>query len=167
MHGLSQLTAAEQTVTAAGRTYRLAPLTLSDYGEIENRILARRPDPLAVALQALDGLDEKQQESLLGRAYDRAVSARLMTAAEFQKWRETPDGLCYRFWLMARKAQPGLTLEEAAEAVGQLLDEDETLLRRRIDDCSGPPVGNSPGRAQPPATQTPMPPCRGTAGPAS
>ena len=167
MHGLSQLTAAEHSVTVAGRTYRLAPLTLADYGEIENRLLARRPDPLAVAVEKLDGLDEKQQEFLLGRAYDRAVSTRLMTAGELEQWRKTPEGLCYRFWLMARKAQPQLTLEEAAEVVGQLLDEDEATFRRRMDDCGAAPVGNCSGRARQPATQTPMPPCRGTAGPAS
>ncbi len=46
MDGLNRLTAADATVSLDGETYRLGPLVLRDYGEIENRILARRPDPL-------------------------------------------------------------------------------------------------------------------------
>ena len=37
MDGLNQLTAAGQVVNIGGRDYRLGPLTLDDYGEIENR----------------------------------------------------------------------------------------------------------------------------------
>ena len=151
MNGLNELTAADHSVTIGGRTYRLKPLSLADYGEIENRILSKRPDPLAVAIENLGGLSEKQQEFLLGRAYDRAVSARHVTAEELRQWRETPEGICYRFWLMVRKSEPKMTLEEASGAVRQLLEEDGEELRGRMEDCHGLPVGNRSSRARQPA----------------
>jgi hypothetical protein len=142
MDGLNQITAAGHTVTIAGRTYRLGPLTLEDYGEIENRILAGRPDPLAVALDKLDRLDEQQQRTLLARAYDEAVKCPMVTIAELERWRETPQGFCYRFWLMIRKHQPEITLERAAELIEQLGAEARAEVGRRVKDCSGLPAGN-------------------------
>jgi len=167
MHGLNQLTAADHTVTIAGRTYRLSPLTLADYGEIENRILAKRPDPLAVVREKFDGLTESQQQFLLGRAYDRAAAAQLVTAEELRQWRDTPEGICYRFWLMVRKSKPEITLEEASELLRQAIDQHGPEIRRRMDEVNALPVGNSSGRTRQPATRTPSHPCRGIAGPAS
>lgn len=168
MDGLNQLTAAGQAVEIGGRTYRLAALTLRDYGEIENRVVARRPDPVAVALRSLEGLSPRQQEFLLGRAYDRAASAGRATAAEVDQWKQTPDGFCYLFWLMIRKHHGEITLERAAEMVERLAGEVRQEVGRRMEDCDGMPVGNPSGQAQP--TAATLPPTtaryRGKGGPA-
>ena len=179
MDGLNQLTAADHTVEIGGRTYRLGPLTLRDYGEIENRVVSQRPDPVAVALRSLEGLSPRQQEFLLGRAYDRAVSTRRATAAEVDQWKRTPEGFCYLFWLMVRKGHPKITLKRAAELVEQLAGEVRQQLGRRMEggrignpshklDCDGLPVGNPSSQAQPTATSLPptMPRYRGRGGPA-
>jgi len=152
MDGLNQLTAADHTIAVGGRTYRMSPLTLKDYGEIENRILAKRPDPLAAAIEKLQGLGRKQQEFLLGRAYDRAVSARYVTAEELDHWRRTREGFCYLFWLMLRKHQPEISLEEAGRLLEQLTEDAEAELAARMEDCNGLPEGNPSSRAQQPAT---------------
>jgi len=167
MHGLNQLTAADHTVAIAGRTLRLSPLTLADYGEIENRILARRPDPLALVREKFDGLSEEQQRFLLGRAYDRAAAAQLVTAEELRRWRDTPEGICYRFWLMVRKHQPEITLEEASELFRRAIDRHGAEIRRRMDQLNALPEGNCCGRTRQPATRTPDHSCRGIDGPAS
>jgi hypothetical protein len=143
MDGLNQLTAAGYVVSIGGRDYRLGPLTLDDYGEIENRILAKRPDPLAVAIEKLDRLDRKQQEMLLARAYDKAVKSPTVTIDELQLWRNTAEGFCYRFWLMIRKHHEQVSLQEAVELVEQLGGEARAELNRRVEDCGGLPVGNS------------------------
>lgn len=142
MEGLSHLTAADHRIEIDGRTYRLSPLTLRDYGEIENRVIARRLDPVAVAVRNLEGLSPRQQEFLLGRAYDRAVAARQASAAEIDQWARTPDGLCTLFWMMVRKRQPRVTLARACELLEQLAGEARDELHRRMEACVGLPVGN-------------------------
>jgi len=168
MDGLNRLTGADQTIAVGDCTYRLGPLTLKDYGEIENRILARRPDPIAVAVGHLEGLSEEQQEYLLGRAFDRAVSGRWVRSSEIDEWKQTHEGFCYLFWLMVRKSHPEVTLERAAELIQQLADESQEDLHRRMAEAAGLPEGNRSGQAQPTATvEPPTPPCRGMGGPAS
>ena len=152
MDGLNQLTAADHALEIAGRTYRLGTLTLKDLGEIENRIVSKRPDPLAVAVEKLDRLDQKQQEFLLGRAYDRAALARRATVREVEAWRRTREGICYLFWLMVRKHQPEITLEKAVELVDEMADEVRAELCRRIDEGSGLPPVNPSRPAQQRAT---------------
>jgi len=155
MDGLNQLTAAHHAVEIGGRTYRLAPLTLRDYGEIENRVASRRPDPVAVVRRSLDGLSPAQQEFLLGRAYDKAVAARRATADEIDQWKRTPDGFCYLFWLMVRQEHPAMTLEQAAELVEQLAGEVREEVARCMQQCDQMPVGNPPSQAQPTAISRP------------
>ncbi len=168
MHGLNQLTASADEIEIDGRSYRLGPLVLRDYGEIENRVLARRPDPLAVAAGSLAGLEPAQQEFLLGRAYDRAATAATASEDEIEQWKRTPDGLCTLFWLMVRKHHPEITREQTGELVEQLAHESREQLRRRIDHGAVGPVGNRSGQAL--STATAVPPhatdCRGTGGPA-
>ncbi|MBA7474159.1 hypothetical protein ES707_09507 [subsurface metagenome] len=143
MDGLNQLTAAGHVVNIGGRDYRLGPLTLEDYGEIENRILAKRPDPLALVIDKLDRLDRKQQEMLLARAYDQAVKCPTVTIDELQRWRNTPEGFCYRFWLMIRKHHEEVGLQDAVELIEQLSSQARAELNRRVEDCGGLPAGNS------------------------
>jgi len=143
MDGLNQLTAAAHVINIGGRDYRLGPLTLDDYGEIENRIFSKRPDPLAVAIEKLDRLDRKQQEMLLGRAYDAAVKSPAVTVDELRQWRNTLEGFCYRFWLMIRKYHEEIGLRDAVELVQQLTGEIRAELNRQVEDADGLPVGNS------------------------
>ncbi len=63
MDGLCQLTASAHTIAIGGRTFRLTPLTLADYGEIENRILAGRPDPLEGLPARLAGLPPPERQA--------------------------------------------------------------------------------------------------------
>lgn len=115
MDGLHELTAAETTVTILDRTYRLAPLRLRDWGEIERRILAGRPDPLDLVLSKLDGLAEHLQRELLSRAYDDARRGRRVSASELHDWLSTPEGHVVQFWLSVRQHQPDVSLDDAEQ----------------------------------------------------
>ncbi len=149
MDGLNQLTAAEGTIRIGEQTFRLGQLTLADYGEIENRVVSRRRDPVSLAVGNLDGLGEKQQEFLLGRAFDEAAGGKVAGAREIDRWRQTPDGYCYLFWMMVRKGHPEVTLQRAGQLLASLTIEIERELRGRMEDALGMPAGNSPGQTQP------------------
>ena len=141
MGGLSQLTAAGHTVVLAGRTYHLNPLTLADYGEIENRILAGRPDPREDLRRRLAALDAAEQEQELARVYDQAAVAGRVTLGDLDQWWQTPAAFAFRFWLMIRGQHPQVELEEAAAIVEGLPGEKRNELVRRMEDCHGLPAG--------------------------
>jgi hypothetical protein len=145
MDGLSQLTAAGHTVTCGGRTYHLSPLTLADYGEIENQIVAARADPRGGLRQRLAGMSAEEQEQELERVFDQAVAARRVTLGDLDQWWQTWAGLCYRFWLMIRKRQPSVELEEAAAILARLSLERRAELVRRMEACYGLPVDQPMG----------------------
>lgn len=117
MDGLHELTAAGVTVSIGGREYRFAPLRLRDWGEIERRILATRPDPLDLVLPKLVDLPEHAQRQLLAVAYDDARRGRRVTAAEMNEWLTTPEGRVVQFWLSIRQHHPDVTLEQAEELI--------------------------------------------------
>ena len=147
MDGLNQLTAAGHLVTLAGRAYHLSPLTLSDYGQIENQILAARPDPRD-GIRRLAGLDPEEQRRELGQIYDAAAAASRVTLGDLDRWWQTPAGVHYRLWLMLRKHQPAIALQEAAALAERLSDEECAELVRRMEDCRGLPSANELGHTE-------------------
>jgi hypothetical protein len=139
MDGLNRLTAAAQTFSIGAQTYRLTPLVLADYGEIENRILAQRPDPLAAIRGRRAGLPEARRRQELDEALDRLCSLRRVTLGELDRWWHTPDGLCYRLWLMLRREQSGITLEAAAGLLREADAAGRAEMVRRMADGHGWP----------------------------
>ncbi len=139
MYGLNRLTAAGHVFRFGGRTWRLAPLVLADYGEIENLILAGRQDPLAEIGRRLASRPEAERREELRRVLDQLGGFGRVTLAELDRWWQTREALDYRLWLMLRSGQPGTTLEEAAELIRQLDAAGRVELRRRMADCHGWP----------------------------
>ena len=139
MNGLNQLAASDHVVAIAGRSYRLSLLSLSDYGEIENRILAARPDARTAVRQRLAERTDDQRREELGRLFEQVASARHVSLGDLDRWWQTPDAFVYRFWMMVRKDRAAITLEEAEELLRGIGDEDRAALARRMEDCHGWP----------------------------
>jgi hypothetical protein len=138
MGGLAELTAAAHAVAIRGRTYRLSPLTLADYGEIENQIRAARPDPLAAIAEKLAGIDQRRQQEVLGQAFDQAAAS-AVTLADLDRWWQTPRAYGYRFWLMLRRDQPEMVLSDATELLRRSSAAERNVLGRRMEDCHALP----------------------------
>ena len=146
--GLHELTAAPLTLDVGGRTYLLSPLRARDYGEIERRMLLDRPKALDIVLPRLAELNEQQQRHLLELAYRDERAGNRVSLEELQQWLTTVEGRLYKFWLMLRRAQPQLTLDDAEELLLQSASADDaqqTSAQRAIESSSGMPVGNLQG----------------------
>ena len=139
MDGLNELTGAALAWTAQGHTYRLNVLTLADYGEIENRILAARPDPLAGVGKRLAALAPRERKAELESIFDRVGQSRHVTLRDLDAWWPTHDGYAYRFWLMTRGGDDRLTFETAADVLGRLDPGERASLDRAMDRCHGWP----------------------------
>ena len=139
MQELSALSAAPLAVDFGGRTYRLSPLTVRDYGEIERAIRAARPDPCATLQARLADLDETQQRKLLARAYDDSIHDRPVSPDEMAQWMSDTDGIAYVLWLALRREQRDVTLADCRAFV----DAEPDRVARALDSASGLPAGNA------------------------
>ncbi len=151
MDDLSQLTAAPCTAIVDGRVFRLRPLTLEDYGEIVNCIRGGRPDPSAELPPRLAELSREEQAAAWGRVFDRLAAQRRVTLDELDRWWQSPEGFCGRFWLMIRKDRPEAELNEAAALFRRMSAEGRGALIRRMEDCDGLPVFDPTAQTYAPA----------------
>lgn len=151
---LSDLAAAETVCAIGGRAYRLAPLRVRDFAEMERLVLASRPDPLAVVRAKLDGLPDHLQRHLLTAAWHEARRAHRVSIDELAEWMNTLAGQVYAFWLSIRRNHPEITREEAEALYDQAQAEGGGCLgkrtgqarwrRRRVPVCR---AKQSPGAA--------------------
>jgi len=142
MDGLQMLAATDVAVMIGGESYRLARLRLIDYAEIERHLLASRPDPLALVLATLTGLEEGLQRHLLERAYDDARRGPRVAHADLLDWCDTHAGQVFRVWLSLRRNEPSFTLAETERLLARATPEEEAQLRRALDEVAGDPRGN-------------------------
>ena len=88
MESLASMTAAPVILALGGRSYRMSPLTLRDYAEIEQ---------------------------LLREERDGACDA--ITALDMAQWMSGVEGTAYLLWFVLRKRQPQLTVDDCRSLV--------------------------------------------------
>jgi hypothetical protein len=142
MDGIHTLAASDVAVTIGGSEYRLAPLRLVDYAALERHLLERRPDPLALVLANLAGLDEPLQRHLLELAYDDARRGPRVSHADLLEWLETHAARIHRLWLSLRRHEPRLTLADVERLLEQATPAEEENLRKALETAAGDPRGN-------------------------
>jgi hypothetical protein len=116
MDGLHLMIAPDTAWRIGGHDYRLAPLRLADYAEMEARLLA-------------DGRAGSSQVSL----------------AELADWMETRAGQATTFWLALRRRHPAIGRVAAAALFQLALAERPDVPRRLADLCGAPSRGFAPG----------------------
>jgi len=135
--GLNALTAAPWRETIDGVDYWMEPLTLGDWGIIEEHLARQRRNPLEVAKENLAGLAADEKRALLASALEQASGAGRVTADELMDYTATPEGLGLMFWLSIRKQNPQISEGWAAELLGILDAESAARLRAEIEGASG------------------------------
>jgi hypothetical protein len=148
--GLAILTAAPIEIVIGRESLRATPLTLADYGELDEALLAARPDPMERALMLCESL----QRALLSTAFDELCHGWPVTAHEMSLWMSSRAGLAHVLWLAVRTHQPHLTLQDCREL---LLGEPQwRQALRALDKINGlpqdKPLGKPSGRARRPKT---------------
>jgi hypothetical protein len=139
MSGLNVLTAAPWRQTIGEIDYWLEPLTLSDWGIIEKRLLRERRNPLQLARENLAGLQADEKRALLEAALRQAATAQTVTADELMQYTATPRGAALLLWLSLRKRQPEITEPQAAELLAALGEEEFARLRADVQGQDGTP----------------------------
>lgn len=137
---LDQLIQADRPFSVGGKTYQLSQLPTTDYDLIQQRILSKRRDPTEVARALAVGMSEEERKELFARAYDDALRARQVTAAELDEYLVTVEGAVFFFWLSLRKQHPEITEAEAGtllQAKGkEILDEIIQRLQQQFPEAT-------------------------------
>jgi hypothetical protein len=126
------------------REYRLRPLTLGDLAELKAYIVSLRDGPLNSPAAI------REMRRMRG-----------VTAAEFEDYLDSFDGVAHVFWLMARDACPVLdSFDAAKQRLGDCDQRRLVELQMCLDRATGflsdvAPLGNLSGRAR--ATRTTAP----------
>jgi hypothetical protein len=145
-NGINRAAGSPTTVKLEGKTYIMEPLTLRDFGIIENEYLKRRPNPLKAVAEVKDILAEEDYEKLLTQAYRDATNVSKASPQEISEWLDTRDGVVFSIWLSLRKNHPELTKEMAEAAIQQMGEEQLKNIAESRDVASGvDELGNSTG----------------------
>ena len=139
MDGLHVPTAAPWKQMIGGKEYWMGPLTLEDWGMLEKRLVASRPDPLELAISRLerhDDLDEHTTRGVLECAFRETMEAHRATVVELKQFMRGVEGFSLMLWLSLRKHQPGITEERAGELALQLGGDALESLQAEIDGTS-------------------------------
>jgi hypothetical protein len=136
---LSELAATGDTITVAGKTYRLAPPSLDDIAEIHAQIKKERGDPIETVRKLTEGMSAEERRPYVEQAYKDAIRSRHVTPEEEMAWGQTTAGVLYAFWVRLRKHHPEMTVEKVAGLIEQLGSEE---IAEAMEVTSGLPEGN-------------------------
>ena len=110
MDGLHQITAAPATIELRGSTYRLAPLSVRDYGAIERTVASLR---------------------------DKTFRAGRATPSETRAWLSDREGTAYGLWLALVRFQPAIALAWCRDLVAAASQTELEHIRNKLDDDCG------------------------------
>jgi len=151
-----------KTITIGGETYTLSkPTLVGVYAEMEAFVVARKRDPLVLAVEACKTAPPGQHAAIWEAAMKTASAARVATAEEMAAFERSPWGMAFKLWkcLDDRHRAEFPTVEAAMglmERAGENLDEIQAQLAVVSGEAD---LGNSSGRsptapAEKPATDT-------------
>ena len=163
MDGLSRPSGSGVPITVEGKTLYLAPLVLSDLGEMENHLLAEKQkrNPFAELRKELAGtpdMPDGDREFLLTLAYQDHKRKNFVALGEMQDWMDSREGMIYSLWICLRKNYPEdfKTLEQAAEFFDRVTEDQFEQFKQLRDVAAGlDELGNSTGRDETVEKETP------------
>lgn len=156
MDGLGRPAGAGLTIEFNGETLILSPLTLKDFGLIEQHLLSKRTNPLEMVKQHLADMPIEVATALAKEAYNDARKMNVVPADEVGEWIDSFEGLVYCFWLMIRKEHGDkYSLEQITEVMDAMSEQDLIRMKEMRDKASGTDeLGNSTGGTRSSMSQT-------------
>lgn len=139
-----------KTVEINGVKYKLRPITVGAYAEMEAFIVSRRPDPLDIASAAVARLPKSQHDAIWRVAMDRAITARTVTQEDAEAFENSVDGLSWKLWQCLKDNHPEINSLDAARDLLIAAGEDNfQKLAMSVQVASGEAdLGKSTGQAE-------------------
>lgn len=152
--GLARVAAGSVPVFFDGQTLLLDPMTLHDFGTIEQHLLSKRTNPVEAVKPLLDGLNIEVQKHLLDLAYADLRQNTTIAFDELSRFLMSVDGVSMSLWLGFNRSYPGkYTLERVTEIVNSMTQDELSKLVIARDQAAGiDDLGNSTGQEPSQAT---------------
>ena len=148
----------QRTVPIAGKDYTFRPLTVGVYASMESYVVSRRPDPLAIASEAVKKLPPQNHDAIWKAAMSAAITSRTVSPAEMSDFENSVDGLCWKIWQSLRQDHPEIDSVEAAKDLLVRAGEagEFEMVARTVEITSGEAdLKKSTGQADERATEAP------------
>lgn len=150
MDGVSRAAASPIDMPINGKMYRLSPLTVEDFGVIENHILAGRVNPIQMVSSQKQHLDPDDYKMLLSMAYEDAKKTNKVSIVEQQEFLDTLEGQIYATWLCAKKNHSDLAIEDLKSDISS--DANADIVSQLQIGTGMSEMGNSTGSQNLPAS---------------
>jgi hypothetical protein len=141
---LGELTGSDWIETIAGHELRVTALSLTDWAEVEARLLASRRDPISVARESLESLPVTAHRTLLEAALSESCRSGRVTIDDLVNFASTTAGTTLIVWLALRAYQPELSEADVAELLSHWTDADCGRLEPRL--AGVPPGASDPAK---------------------
>jgi hypothetical protein len=130
------------------RTFQVGPLRVRHLAALERLILAERVNPTGPLAELLVGLDERQQEIVLTRAYDALTRPPRIEAGELEAYLATRAGLTEALWQSIRELEPGTDRDEFSTLLDGLPADQWGDLQTAVERALRIPWGNGQGQRE-------------------
>lgn len=97
-----------QVINLDGTEYKIRPLTVGAYSEMEAYIVSLRSDPLGEAANAVDRLPPQHHAAIWEAAMKQAVNNRTVTGPEAAAFENSIHGLAWKFWQCLKQDHPDI-----------------------------------------------------------
>lgn len=148
MEGLYEIAPSCAAVEIERREWRISPLRLADYAELERRFLHDRRSPLELAIEAMSGQSEQWQKFLLGMVFDQARRADRASHEELDAWLRSDEGILHELWLRLTPTQPKMTFANVEALFADRVSEVAEKIARAAQRTGEYALGNSPRRGR-------------------
>lgn len=142
MSDLIQATNPTRTLTLGGKDYRVPKIGPREFGELQQWLADRTPNPKDEARKYMDGLPEAVQIHMWDKALDAARSWPPQLSGDpraIERILTDPSGQATLLFVVLRKTTPGITIEEAGRiAEGMDFDDFGNLWATVMPESDGP-----------------------------
>lgn len=127
-----------RNIEVGGKTYTLRPIRVGIYAAMEAYIISTRPDPLAVASEAVRKLPASHHDAIWKAAMAQAVNARAVTSEEAAAFENSVDGLAWKVWQALKQDHPEIdSVAKARDFLMQAGEEHFEYIAKSVEVASG------------------------------
>jgi len=135
-------------VRIGDRTFQVGPLRVRHLAALERQVLAARVNLAAQLAELLAGLDDRQQEIVLTRAYDSLARPPRIETGELEAYLATRAGLAEALWQSIRELEPGTDHDEFLGLLDALPANQWGDLQTKAERALRIPWGNRQGQSE-------------------
>lgn len=110
-----------ETIKIGEKKYKLRPLRVGTYAEMEAYVVEQRVDPLAIAAQAVATIPASHHDAIWNAAFRNAMSRRTVIATDMRDFEQSARGTAWKFWRSVEQDHPEVnSVDEALKLMEQM-----------------------------------------------